>query len=153
MKTVTIILAAVLLVFPLSCHKQTEEHRVRKVVASVQMAAEEKKIASILGHISTSYGDPQGHDYEGIKGLLAYYFFRHQRVSVYIPGIDASVQGTAARATFQAVLTGANGSTGGVLPESLGVYDFDVSLTREEGDWKVITASWTKTGKELQLAQ
>lgn len=146
MNPVTIILTAVLLVLPLSCQKKSEEYRVQKIVTFIHDAAEEKKIASILEYISASYSDPQGNDYEGVKGLLAYYFFRHQRVSVYIPGIDASVRGSTARASFQTVLTGADSSVSGVLPESLGVYDFDISLTREEGEWKVVSATWTKTG-------
>jgi hypothetical protein len=32
------------------------------------------------------------------------------------------------------------------LPESLGVYAFEVLLKKESGDWKVISAKWERVG-------
>jgi len=142
------ILLAVLLLFP-ACHKETEEDKVKKVVTSVQQAAEEKKIRSVLDHISKSYQDPQGNDYNGIKGLLAFYFFRHQKVSVYMPNIDIVVTGPTAKALFQAILTGrgTGEAAGGILPEALGVYNFEVLLAKEDGSWKVTSAMWERAGE------
>ena len=142
------ILLAVLLLFP-ACHKETEEDKVRKVVTSVQQAAEEKKIRSVLDHISKSYQDPQGNDYNGIKGLLAFYFFRHQKVSVYMPNIDIVVTGPTAKALFQAILTGrgTGEAAGGILPEALGAYNFEVLLAKEDGSWKVTSAMWERAGE------
>jgi len=142
------ILLAVLLLFP-ACHKETEEDKVKKVVTSVQQAAEEKKIRSVLDHISMSYQDPQGNDYNGIKGLLAFYFFRHQKVSVYMPNIDIVVTGPTAKALFQAILTGrgTGEAAGGILPEALGAYNFEVLLAKEDGSWKVTSAMWERAGE------
>ena len=142
------ILLAVLLLFP-ACHKETEEDKVKKVVTSVQQAAEEKKIRSVLDYISMSYQDPQGNDYNGIKGLLAFYFFRHQKVSVYMPNIDIVVTGPTAKALFQAILTGrgTGEAAGGILPEALGAYNFEVLLAKEDGSWKVTSAMWERAGE------
>jgi len=142
------ILLAVLLFFP-ACHKETEEDKVKKVVTSVQQAAEEKKIRSVLDHISKSYQDPQGNDYNGIKGLLAFYFFRHQKVSVYMPNIDIVVTGPTAKALFQAILTGrgTGEAAGGILPEALGAYNFEVLLAKKDGSWKVTSAMWERAGE------
>ena len=142
------ILLAVLLLFP-ACHKETEEDKVKKVVTSVQQAAEEKKIRSVLDHISMSYQDPQGNDYNGIKGLLAFYFFRHQKVSVYMPNIDIVVTGPTAKALFQAILTGrgTGEAAGGILPEALGAYNFEVLLAKKDGSWKVTSAMWERAGE------
>lgn len=131
-----------------ACHKPTEEDKVRKVVADIQKAAEEKSIRTILDRVSKTYRDPQGNDYEGVKGLLAFYFFRHQSVSVFLPSLDVTVTDTAARAVFQAVLTGRGGgeSAAPVFPEALGVYDFDVAFAKEEGGWKVTSAVWKRVG-------
>lgn len=135
----------------LSCHKTTDEDRVGKVLNEIQRSAEEKQIRTVLGHLSKSYHDPQGRDYEGIKGLLAYYFFQHQKVSVYLTDRVVTVQDASARATFQAVLTGRgpDASAGSVLPEALGVYAFDVTFAKEKGEWKVLSAAWTRTGDAL----
>jgi len=142
------ILLAVLLLFP-ACHKETEEDKVKKVVTSVQQAAEEKKIRSVLDHISKSYQDPQGNDYNGIKGLLAFYFFRHQKVSIYMPNIDIVATGSTAKAMFQAILTGrgTGEAAGGILPEALGAYNFEVLLAKEDGSWKVTSAKWERAGE------
>jgi ketosteroid isomerase-like protein len=129
-----------------ACSKETEEDKVKKVVTSVQKAAEEKQISAVLDHISKNYLDPQGNDYNGIKGLLAFYFFRHQKVSVYMPNIDIVVTGATAKALFQAVLTG-RGPEGGVLPEALGAYNFEVLLKKEDGDWKAASAKWERVGE------
>ena len=139
------ILLAVLLLLP-ACHKETEEDKVKKVVTSVQQATEEKKIRLVLDHISKSYQDPQGNDYNGIKGLLAFYFFRHQKVSVYMPNIDIMVKGEKATALFQAILTGrgTGEAAGGILPEALGAYNFEVLLAKEDGSWKVTSAKWER---------
>lgn len=144
------ILPAVLLLSP-ACHKETEEDKVKKVITGVQQAAEEKKIKSVLDHISRSYQDPQGNDYNGVKGLLAFYFFRHQKVSVYMPNIDIMVNGEKASALFQAILTGrgTGEAAGGILPEALGAYNFEVLLAKEDGSWKVTSAKWERVGEGI----
>ena len=133
------------------CSKETEEDKVKKIVTSVQQAAEEKKIGAVLEHISRTYRDPRGNDYNGIKGLLAFYYFRHQKVSAYMPNIDIVVTGSTAKAIFQAILTGrGTGETaGGILPESLGAYNFEVLLSKEDGQWKVMSAKWERTGERI----
>jgi len=132
-----------------ACTKETEEDKIKKVVTSVQQAAEEKKISAVLEHISKTYRDPQGNDYNGIKGLLAFYFFRHQKVTVYMPNIEIVVTGSTAKAAFQAILTGrgTGEAAGGILPESLGAYNFEVLLNKDDGKWKVTSAKWERAGE------
>jgi len=150
MKPFRTVLMIVLFLMPIvgGCSK-TEEDRVRKVITSVQQSAEEKKIGAVLDHISKTYRDPHGYDYNGIKALLAYYCFRHQKVSVYMPNIDITVTGPAAKAVFQAILTGrgTGEASGGILPESLGAYNFVVFLLKEDGQWKVTSPKWERAGK------
>ena len=133
-----------------ACHRETEEDRVHKVIGTVQTAAEEKKIMTILDQLSRTYRDPQGYDYEGIKGLLAFYFYRHQKIHVYVPSQDVTVTGDGATASFEAVLTGAapGESAGTVLPGAFGVYRFNVDLRKAEGRWKVTSAKWERIGDQ-----
>jgi hypothetical protein len=146
-------LMIILCLMPLAggCSKETEEDKVKKVVTSAQQAAEEKKISAVLEHISKTYRDPQGNDYNGIKGILAFYFFRHQKVSVYMPNIDVVVTGSTAKAVFQAILSGRGTGevAGGVLPEALGAYNFEVLLYKEDGAWKVTSARWERVGERM----
>ena len=130
-----------------SCTRETDDDKVKKVITSVQKAAEEKQISAVLDNLSKSYRDPQGNDYNAIKGLLAFYFFRHQKVSVYMPNIDIVVTGSTAKALFQAVMTGRGPEGGGVLPDALGAYNFEVQLKKEDGAWKVTSAKWERVGE------
>ncbi|PKN80164.1 MAG: hypothetical protein CVU51_14880 [Deltaproteobacteria bacterium HGW-Deltaproteobacteria-1] len=94
-------------------------------------------------------------NYEGIKGLLLGYFFRYPKISAYINNLTISVENSSARAEFQTVLTSGEktGSMADVIPNSLGVWDFDVTLKKESNDWKVTSAKWEeseimKTGEQ-----
>lgn len=130
----------------ISCHHTTEEDRIRNVIEEIEESVEEKKIARVLEHISRSYRDPQGYDYDGIKGLLLMYFYRHQRISVYITGLEIRSSGPSAIATFDAVLSGAKDiqSPSDVLPEAMGIYVFEVGFNKENGEWKVTSAKWER---------
>lgn len=140
---------AFLLAAAAGCAKDTEQDKVKKVITGIQQAAEEKDVRDILANLSKTYRDPQGNDHDAIKGLLLGYFFRHQAVHVYIPDIAVSVEGDAAKADFQAVLTG-NPSSGGPVPESLGVHVFAVKLKKEGTEWKVVSATWNQMGEGRQ---
>ena len=127
------------------CRKDTEEDKIKNIIAEVQKAAGEKDTRTVLGHLSKTYQDPQGNNYDGIKGLLFFYFMKHRRVNVYVPDMECSIENSAARASFQAVLTGAG--KGAVLPEALGVYAFTVVLQKESGAWKITSAAWERIGE------
>jgi hypothetical protein len=149
-RVVTILLIFVITITALGCHKETEQNKVKKVIADIQMAAEEKSVKKITNNLSKNYNDPQGFNYETIKGLLLGYFFQHPKISVYITNLEISIENTSAKAVFQTVLTGGNktGSAADLIPESLGMYDFDVSLKKESGDWKVTSAKWEQVGND-----
>ncbi|HAK59908.1 MAG TPA: hypothetical protein DCO77_05930 [Nitrospiraceae bacterium] len=144
-----ILLVLVSILCTIGCHKETEEQKIRKVIAEIQEAAEQKAIKTLLGHLSKAYRDPQGRDYNGIKGLLVFYFYRHQKVSVYIANLEVGVTDSTAEAAFEAVLTGGDkkGAAGGLLPDTLGMYHFTVSFIKESGDWNVLSAQWNRTGE------
>jgi ketosteroid isomerase-like protein len=126
------------------CSKETEESKIKKVITEIQAAGEEKEVKKIMAHISKTYNDPRGYNYEGIHGLLLGYFFRYPKISAYITNIEVSVEGESAKAMFEAVLTSSDktGSIKDIIPQELGVWDFDVTLKKESGEWKVTSAQW-----------
>lgn len=132
------------------CHKETEQDKVKKVITDIQKAAEEKEVKKITNNLSKAYNDPQGYNYDTIKGLLLGYFFQHPKISAYITNLEISVENTFAKAVFQAVLTGGSktGSTADLVPESLGMYAFVVSFMKEPDGWKVTSATWERVGNE-----
>jgi hypothetical protein len=143
-RVVTIFLIFVIVIAILGCHKETDQDKVKKIITDIQTASEQKDVKKITNNISKTYSDPQGFNYEGIKGLLIGYFFRYPKISVYINNLTISVENTSARAVFQTVLTSGEktGSVTDIIPQSLGVWDFDVTLKKESNDWKVTSAKW-----------
>ncbi len=54
-----------------ACSNQSEQDRVKKSIATVQKAAEEKDIRKIIDNLSKSYLDPEGNDFDVLPGLKA----------------------------------------------------------------------------------
>jgi hypothetical protein len=131
-----------------SCHKDTEQDKVKTVITDVQMAAEKKDIKKVIASLSKTYQDPQGFTYDTIKGMLLGYFFRHQKISAYLTNLDVAVNDTAATAKFEALLSGGakTESLSTLMPDTLGLYAFEVSFKKESGDWKVTSAKWDRIG-------
>lgn len=129
------------------CQKDSEEDKVRTTIVTVRNAAEDKDLKTMLSHIAKTYRDRQGNDYDGIKNLILFYFFRHQKISVLLPDIAVSVDASSAAAHFEAILSSKSGSSGTVLPEALGAYRFDVSLIKDQNEWKIVSADWQRVGE------
>lgn len=146
-RVVTIFLVFVVVLAVIGCSKETEQDKVKKVITEIQAAGEVKDVSKIMKHLSKNYSDPHGFNYEGIKGLLLGYFFRYPKISAYISNLTISVENSSARAEFQAVLTSGEktGSITDVIPNSLGVWDFDVTLKKESDEWKVTSAKWEES--------
>jgi hypothetical protein len=143
-RVVTFLLIFVVAIAVLGCNRQTDQDKVKKIITDIQAAGEQKDVRKIMNNLSKTYSDPQGFNYESIKGLLVGYFFRYPKISVYINNLTISVENTSARAVFQTVLTSGEktGSVTDVIPQSLGIWDFDVTLKKESNDWKVTSAKW-----------
>ncbi len=143
-RVVTISLVFVIIIIALGCQKITEQDKIKKVITDIQAAAEEKDVKKIINNLAKTYNDPQGFNYETIKGLLLGYFFQYPKISTYITNLEISIENTSAKTVFQTVLTSGNktGSASDVIPQSLGVWDFDVSLKKESNSWKITSAKW-----------
>jgi hypothetical protein len=147
---VTILLIFAITMTALGCHKETEQDKVKKVMTDIQTAAQEKDVKKIMNHLAINYNDHQGNNYKKIKGLLIGYFLQYPKISAYISNLEISIEDKSAKAVFQTVLTSGNktGSMSDVIPQSLGVWDFDVSLKKESNGWKVTSAKWEQVGNE-----
>ncbi|MCK7512891.1 MAG: hypothetical protein MZV70_58625 [Desulfobacterales bacterium] len=130
--------------------KRLSRTRSKKVITDIQTAAQEKDVKKIINNLAKTYNDPQGYNHETIKGLLIGYFLRYPKISAYITNLEISIENKSAKAVFQTVLTSGNktGSVSDVIPQSLGVYDFDVSLKKESNGWKVTSAKWEQVGND-----
>ena len=144
---VTILIIFIMAITAFGCHKETEQDRVKKVITDIQTAVEEKDVKKIMNNLSKTYNDPQGLNNETIRRLLLGYFFQHPKISVYVNYLEISVETTSAKAVLRTVLTSADktGSASDLIPQSLGIYDFNISLKKESNDWKVTRAKWEQS--------
>ena len=134
----------------IGCSRETEEDKVKNVVTVIQKAAEEKNLKKIVEVLAKTYRDPQEYDYSTIRTMLAGYFLKYPRISVYMMNIEVHVENKSAKALFQVILRGRNvqeldpplGSG------ELGVYDFEVKFEKMEDEWKVVSAQWVRSDEK-----
>jgi ketosteroid isomerase-like protein len=140
----TVLFIFVIIIAVLGCQRETEQEKVKKVIADIQAAAEEKDVKKIMNNLSKTYSDPQGFNYETIKRPLLGYFLIYPKISVYVNNLQISIENTSAKAVLRTVLTSSNksGSPADLVPQSLGMYDFNVLLKKESDGWKVTSATW-----------
>jgi hypothetical protein len=151
-KLMSIGVLIVIIITGMACQKQDEKEKIKKVITGVKAAVEEKNIRAAIGYIAKDYRDPQGNNFEALRGMLLGYFFRYSKISGYITHLDISVDGSSAQATLKAILTSGQktGSVTDIVPEELGVYRFDAGFKKVSGDWKITSARWSQVNLQDQ---
>lgn len=105
-----------------------------------------KKSSKTFQRISGAAGiSPRRH-----QGIVCWemHFLRYPKISVYINNLQIAVEGASAKVTFEAILTSGQktGSLKDIIPQSFGIYAFDVAMKKENNGWKVISAHWEEMG-------
>ena len=118
------------------------EQQVRAVIDSMEQAAEQRDVGDLIEHVSASYRDARGQDRAEASRYARGYFLANQSVhlltriqSLEFPSPDE------ARVKVQVGMAG-RGTDPGASALSADLYDFDVALVREDGEWKVTYADW-----------
>jgi hypothetical protein len=117
------------------------EQQVRTVIDSMEVAAEARDVGDLMEHVSAAYRSGDGLDRAEAARYVRGYFVANQSIhlltrieSLEFPAADE------ARVKLQVGMTGSGGE--GVADLSADLYDFDVALVREDGEWKVSYADW-----------
>ena len=118
------------------------EQQVRAVIESMEVAAEARDVGDLMEHISASYRDAQGQARTEASRYARGYFIANQSVhlltrveSLEFPAPDE------ARVKLQVGMAGRAGAPG-QAGLSADLYDFDLALVLEDGEWKVSYADW-----------
>ncbi|BDG04920.1 hypothetical protein [Anaeromyxobacter oryzae] len=121
-----------------------DEDRIRALLDSAARAAEERRPAEVVIALSERFRG-QGLDRQGVKQLVAWQVLRGEWVAVSIAGAAVAVEGDAARANVDAILSRAAGkgkTLAGLLPGEATAHRFACRLEREDGEWRVVSAEW-----------
>jgi hypothetical protein len=120
------------------------EAQVRAVVQEAKNAAEARDASRLLDLVDPGYRDPQGNGAEELKRYLRGWLIAHQSVKL-LARIDA-IEFPAEDLARVSVNVGMVGREAGGEAWNLAadVYDVDVTLAREGGEWRVTRADWRR---------
>jgi hypothetical protein len=134
----------------------TDEERIGALLDRAARAAEEKRVADVVEPVSERFRGG-GLDRRGVKQLVAFHVLRGEWVSVSIssPRIRVLEEGAGARANVDVVLArgaGKGKALDALLPGEASVHRIACRLEREDGDWRIVEATWTPVGLPEALA-
>lgn len=119
------------------------EDEVRAVVVAAEQAAEARDAFALRALVADDYRDGRGNGAEDIRRYVHGYLLAHQSVHLLVKIEEIELPATdlaRLRATVAMVGKDAEGASAWDLAAD--VYEFDVSLARDGGDWRVIRADW-----------
>ncbi len=120
------------------------EAEVRTVVAEAEAAAEARDASRLFDLIDPGYRDPQGNGAEELKRYLRGWLIAHQSVRLItrVDSVEFPAEGLArVRATVGMLGREAGGEAWDLAAD---VYDLDVTLARDGGEWRVTRAEWRR---------
>jgi len=141
---VGVVMLAVLVTLSAGCGEtQTADAKVRAVIAQGEQAAEARDLSGIMDLVAPSYSDEQGGGRDELKQYLRGYLVAHQAIhlltkieSVEFPYRDMAkvnlTLGTLGRDTAAAT----------AFDLAADVYDVELELALDDGEWRVTRASW-----------
>ena len=134
---------ALLLVGLVACgggDPETPEGRVRALLAQLEVAAEEGDVGAFKEQISERYADDYGNDKQSLAAYITFNVMRSQRRHVVLRVREILIRdGKLAQVTLHAGLAG----SGGDLTRA-DVYEIDLDLEDEGGDWRLVWAQWKR---------
>ena len=129
-----------------SSERESPEAQVRALLAQGEAAAEEKESGVLRQLISEKYSDSQGQDKKAVDAVLRYYFLRNQSIHLFtrIRQINFP-QPDLAQADVMVAMAGQPISDAEELERlRADLHRFEITLARENGEWKVTRAEWRR---------
>jgi hypothetical protein len=126
--------------------RDNPEAQVRALLAQGETAAEKKESGVLRQLISEKYSDSQGQDKKAVDAVLRYYFLRNQSIHLLTRIRQISFpQPDLAQADVMVAMAGQPISDAEELERlRADLHRFEITLARENGEWKVIRAEWRR---------
>lgn len=135
-----------LLTILIACGSEDPNSELRELIERTEIAAEERETGHFRRLLSDSYIDVRGNDRDRMIDIIRGYFLTHQSLEVVTRIESIVLNGTdAAEVSLLAGLLGQRegASLLGGLDGRL--YDVELELVREGGDWQIIGAGWERS--------
>jgi len=126
-------------------HRSTPEEQVRAVVAAAETAAEARDGRALSALVADDYRDGQGRGADEVRRILRGTLFARESIHLLVRIHDIRFQGTdLARVRASVAMVGRGAGDDDAWALAADVYEVDVSLAREDGDWRAVRASWRR---------
>jgi hypothetical protein len=121
------------------CESTPPEQKLRATISKMQTDGEQHRVGDVMDSVAEDFGGGGGMDRQALHRMLIGISMQNQELGVTIGPIDVEVIGDRATAKFT---LGASGGSGRLLPDRAQVYDVTTGWRLEDGEWKLISASW-----------
>jgi hypothetical protein len=123
------------------------EDEIREVVAEAERAAEARDALALRDLVADDYRDGRGNGAEEIRRYAHGYLLAHQSVHLLVRIDEIELKAAdVARLRATVGMAGRETNSGSAWDLAADVYEFDVTLVREDGDWRVSRADWRRGG-------
>lgn len=123
------------------------EDELRAVVAQAEAAAEARDASGLFELLSDDYRDPRGNAAEAIKRYLRGYLVMHQAIYLLVRIDEIELQAAdLARLRATVAMLGSEAEAASAWDLAADVHEFDITLAREGGEWRVTRADWARAG-------
>lgn len=133
-----------LLLIVSACSRSDPEQAVRAQVEALQQAIDARDAGAVEDLLAEDFIGNEGMDRRGAKQLAAAVFLRHREIGARLGPVTVELRGEREAIARFSVL--ATGGSGGLLPEQGQVYQVQTGWRLQDGDWKLLNASWTPPG-------
>ena len=120
------------------CRREPPEAALRATIDRMHAAAEARDAPALAESVSEEFIGPGGMDRDQFRRTLALVWFRDQQVGVQLGPLDVKLVGDGATVEFTA------GTSGGAgwLPERGQLHKVHTGWRLEDGEWRLVSASW-----------
>ncbi|MCW8854810.1 MAG: hypothetical protein OQK76_00270 [Gammaproteobacteria bacterium] len=122
------------------------EQQIRQFITLGEQSAEQRKMSVLKELVSDNYRDERNLDRKGILRLAQAYFMGHQNIHLFTHIKDIHItKPDQAHVTVFAAMTGtAVDSMDAFISLRARLYLFELSLSKEDDEWKLNQARWRR---------
>lgn len=122
------------------CQRDTAEQRLRKDMAALQEAVEQRRLRDAMAGVAEDFAGEAGMDRAALHNLLRAQFLANARIGVSTGPLSIALQGDDATVRFDAVVSGGDAR---LLPERMQRYAVVTGWREQDGRWRLRHAQWS----------
>jgi len=130
--------------------KQSPEEQVRHFIETGKAAVEERDVIAFSQLVSEHYRDSSQRDRRALVGLTTGYFLRKKNIHLFtkIGKITFPAKEKANVILYAAMVGTPVTGAQALIDLRADIYQFDLSLTKDDGDWLLIGADWQQASMD-----